>query len=645
MDKQTKRFYEFGPFRLDLAQRILLRDGQHIPLTLKAYETLRVLVENSGHILEKEELLNQIWPDTFIEEATLAKNVSTLRKVLAEGDEAQEYIETIPKRGYRFVAKVKEAESEETTLILQEHTRLRIVAEEVEIAPEPSPLASAPKAPSTESQKQRSYSPRIVAVAVLLIFFTTAVFYWQMARRDSGRTTTNIKSLAVLPFRFLGAEKEEAYLGQSLTEILITRLGSIKTLIVRPTSAVLRYGGETRDGAIAGRELKVDAVLEGSVQKFGERMRVSVQLVQTRDAAVIWTGEFSERAIDLFTLEDRLAAETARILTTTLTTEEQQQLVRHYTKNIQAYQLYLKGEYLLSKHRISESPNAISYFQQAIAQDPSFALAYAKLAHCYAVLAYFKVQPPKEAFAQASHLAQKAIALDATLADAYIALAHSEFDQVSAEKYCRQAIRLAPNNIEARIGLGYRYLIQGKFDDARAELNQVLDLTPLSFRVIHLISLTYYFNRQYDQAIEECRRILELEPNFALASMTIGDSYLQLGKYNEAIAAYKQADGIIDDEENDDQIAAALALSGRRQEAIRILHYLRAEARKSYVSPFNLARICISLREKEQALLYLQKAYEDQDGETMLLKVDPRFDSLRTDPRFIDLLQRMNLMP
>ncbi len=314
-----------------------------------------------------------------------------------------------------------------------------------------------------------------------------------------------------------------------------------------------------------------------------------------------------------------------------------------YTPNPEAYQLCLQGGYLHDKQTPAEVSKAIALFQQAIAKDPAYAVAYSKLATSYLTQGHFNAQSPKQDFILAKQFAFQSVALDPNLSETYAVLAATELDQLQAIKYSQRAIELNPNIPDGRLGMGYCYLIHGKFEEARAELRKAVELDPLSFKAHHLLALTYYFGREYDQAITQCKYILELESSFDLARITIGDAYVQQNRYDAAIAEYRKADGIIQDEVNDDQIAVALALSGNRAAAISILNNLKAEAPKTYISPFNLARICVSLGEKDEAITYLQQAYQDQVGEIRYLKVDPRFESLHTDPRFVSLLQQMNL--
>ena len=314
-----------------------------------------------------------------------------------------------------------------------------------------------------------------------------------------------------------------------------------------------------------------------------------------------------------------------------------------YTPNPEAYQLCLQGGYLHDKQTLAEVSKAIALFQQAIAKDPAYAVAYTKLATSYLTQGHFNAQSPKQDFILAKQFALQSVALDPNLSETYAVLAATELDQLQAIKYSQRAIELNPNIPDGRLGMGYCYLIHGRFEEVRAEFRKAVELNPLSFKAHHLLALTYYFGREYDKAITQCKYILELESSFDLARITIGDAYLQQNRYDAAIAEYRKADSIIEDEASDDQIAVAFALSGNRAAAISILNNLKAEARKTYISPFNLARICVSLGEKDEAITYLQQAYQDQVGEIRFLKVDPRFERLHTDPRFVSLLQQMNL--
>jgi TolB-like protein len=340
------RIYEFGPFRIDAHKRRLLRDGETVAVTPKAFETLLALVENSGKLLDKDDLMNLVWPDTVVEEANLTQNVSVLRRALGESSNERKYIVTVPGRGYRFIADVKELFDEEGDLILARRTRSRVVIEDVIETEIPS------------------------------------------------------KSLCVLPFKSLSAEASDDYLGLGIADALITKLSNIRQIVVRPTSAVLRYADMSHDPVAVGRELKVESVLEGSIRRDSDRIRVTVQLVNVRDEAPLWADRFDEMFTDIFSVEDRISEQVARALVLKITGEEQKQLTKRQTENAEAYQNYLKGLYYTNKATSNGAMKGIEHYNRAIELDPNYALAYAGLAESYTWLSHLCL-PPGEAMPRA----------------------------------------------------------------------------------------------------------------------------------------------------------------------------------------------------------------------------------------------------
>ena len=342
MSDSRKRFYEFGPYRLDAADRVLFKDGKLVSLPPKIFDILLALVESNGRVLEKDELMQEVWPDTFVEEGNLARNVSTLRKLLGEGEGGQQYVETIPRRGYRFAANVKEAD--EGTVIVRERSRVTIEQEEVIADGEAEKLATTgekflPPAPS------RSRVPARTISLILLIVALGGIFYW-LWNRSQQAARPLVGSMAVLPFKPLSAESGDEYLGLGMADALITRLGRINQIIVRPTSAVRKYSAQQQDPVAAGQELKVESVLDGSIQKIGDRVRLTVQLVKVADGRHLWAEQFDEKFTDILAVEDAISARVAERLALKLSGEEQRQLAKRYTEIAEAHQLYLKGRYL-----------------------------------------------------------------------------------------------------------------------------------------------------------------------------------------------------------------------------------------------------------------------------------------------------------
>jgi DNA-binding winged helix-turn-helix (wHTH) protein/TolB-like protein len=442
MSDQTKRIYEFGPFRLDAGERVLLRGGQPEPLSPKALEVLLMLVESSGHIVEKGDLMNRVWADSFVEEGNLKVTVSILRKALEADAGDRQFIETVPRRGYRFVANVKELASESAELVVRERTTASITIEESGEGKERE-QEKALAAPKRESRVSLPVAISCLAVIGLAI---AGVYLWT-SRTAPG---SEMKSIAVLPFKPVAADVRDESLEMGIADTLITKLSNIRNLTVRPMSAVRKYSGLEQDAVLAGRKQRVDAVLDGSIQKVGEKVRVTVRLMSVTDGGTLWTSHFDEKFTDIFAVQDSISKRVAETLAIRLSHEERTLLTKHYTENTEAYQLYLKGRYYWSKRTDEGIKKGIEYFQQAIEKDPLHALAYADLARSYKSSSYYGIYPPSEALPRSKEAVRKALEIDKSLAEAHMALASiletSDWNWQAAEEEFKLAIELKPND-------------------------------------------------------------------------------------------------------------------------------------------------------------------------------------------------------
>lgn len=581
---RSDRSYEFGPFRLDRRERLLLYQGRPVQLTPKVFDTLLTLVENSSRLVEKDELMKAVWPDSFVAESSLTFNVSMLRKALGQLDGEQPYIETVPKRGYRFIADVTKVSGEEPG-----------------------------------------------------------------AAQEVGGAEAKFKTIAVLPFRSLMTNDEHKYLGLGIADVLITRLSNIRQLTVRPTSAVVRYDDLEKDPVAAGLELGVDLVLEGTIRSLGERTRVTVQLVDIRQKAPVWAQKFDEEVTDLFTLEDSITERLASALMLRMSSEEEELLKKRSTENIEAYHAYLRGRYYWNKPTAEGLQRATEQFERAIALDPDYALAYAGLADAYNLIGAWGGVPPSLVLPRAKALAQKAIKIDETLAEAHTALggvkAMYDWDWAGAEREFRRALELSPGYPSAHQAYALVCLVPtGRLDEALAEVTRAYTLDSLSLFINTSVGMVLNYGQRYDEALEQLQRVIDMEPGYFLAHWCLGYTYEQKGLYDEAVAAYRKARELSGDSSSTvKSLAHLLAASGKREEALTLLNELEEQARVRYVSPYDVAGIYAGFGEKEQALHWLDKALEDHSGSLVWLKVDNTFKSLRSDPLFKDILVRMRL--
>jgi TolB-like protein/DNA-binding winged helix-turn-helix (wHTH) protein/Flp pilus assembly protein TadD len=634
------RFYEFGPFRVDTLNHVLLRDGETLPLKPKVFDTLLVLIENRGRVLDKDELISRLWPDTVVEEANLTQNIYLLRKALGEDPQGEAYIQTMPRRGYRFAANVCELEAEPPEPTSEENTPSQIVVEdERERATRSAGDVSGSFLSRTTPRR------RVVAVAITAVALAAALVYVWTSTRPQPAAAPTITSIAVLPFKPLGSDASDESLGFGMADTLITRLSNIKQLVVRPTSAVRKFTSPEQDPAAAGRELKVDAILEGSIQRAGDRIRVTLRLVRVSDGSSIWAGQFDEQVNDFLAVQDRVSERVAHALVPQITGEEQKLLAKHYTENAEAYQLYMRGRYHWSKINPADWNKAVDYFNRAIEKDPDYALAYTGLADAYVSIVADSLIPKPEAIPKAKQAATTALRLDDTLAEAHVSLgrikAFYDWDWPGAEGEFKRAIELNPNSADAHREYASYLTTVGRSEQAIAEAKQARELDPLSQLANYHVAWALIAARRYDEAIEQSKQVLG---TFPAAHLWLGWAYLGKGRYTEAVSEFEKRLSLSKDEAvTRAHLGYAYAAAGRRGEAEKVLADLNELFRQRQVSPYYIAIVYAGLGGKEQAFGWLEKAYQEHSRPLGGLKVNPVWDNLRSDPRFADLLRRIGL--
>jgi DNA-binding winged helix-turn-helix (wHTH) protein/Tfp pilus assembly protein PilF len=579
--------YRFGPFRLDPVRRLLSKGDEPVSLPSKALDLLLALVQHGGSAMHKSELLQMVWPDARVEEGNLSQTVFVLRKALGERPNEHRYVVTIPGIGYRFVAPVtwdRAGESDDAT--------------------RPGP------------------------------------------DERGGGSRSGLLSMAVLPFTNLGATTGEEYIELGITDALITKLGSVRGATVRPTTSVLKYHERRTDPLVAASELAVDVVVNGTIQRSADRIRVGVHVLSGHDGAMLWAGHFDEKLTDLFTVEDSIADQVTRALTLTLTEEERQRLARRSTQNTQAYHAYLKGRFFWNKRTEDGLRKSIARFEEAISHDSEYALAYVGLADTYNLLCAYGALPPQDGYPRARQAAERALELDERLAEAHTSLAYAAlnfyWDWPAAEREFQRALSLNANYATAHQWYGGYLAARGRFEASIAEIEHALWLDPLSLMINADVGWLSFFARQHHRAIDQLRKTIEMDPNFALAYWLLGLNEEQLGLLDEATAEFRKAVSLSQD------IPFALASlghvlgrSGKRDEAMATLEALQRLSSHRHVSPHSIATVYVGLDQTDNAIEWLSRAADERSNWMIFLNVDPVFDSIRDEPRFKRIVGRI----
>ena len=650
MQKQT--LYIFGPFRLNYVERTLRRDDRIIALTPKAFETLCQLVINNGRLLRKEELMELVWTNTIVEENNLNVIIHTLRKALGDDPRESKYIETVAKRGFRFVAKVQTEIANGTPN--EEYITDQNSSSAAQFSP-PLQITQASPFPATSPRPNKFRLMTWVAGAAAVVFAAAVFFFGSRNLQPETQqiiAPPAIRTIAVLPFKVLSTEKDDEYLSLGLADALITALSQTRQVIVRQTETISKYQTSGKDPLEAGHEQNVEAVLDGQVQRMGDRVRVTARLVRTSDGASLWADHFDERFTNIFAVEDIIAEKVARTSIHAMNGNNNEvatgRLTKHYTDNNQAYEAYLKGRYLWNKRTVDSLHKALAYFQEAIRLDPNYSLAYVGLADTYTLLSFFTLAAPSDAFPKARAAAEKALAIDNTLAEAYTALGQVksfyEWDWNGAEEQFQKGISLDPNYPLLHHWRSLNLMAMGRSDEARTAMQRALELDPLLIIANVNLGRIDYYEERYNEAIKQYRRALDLDDNFMRTHLRLSLAYTRQGLYQDALNESKKARTIAGDTPQiTAQIAYVLAVSGQQTEARAALAELKMRASQQYVPPYDFALIYTGLGDKDRAFEWFEKSYSDHSTEMIYFKVEPMLSSLRSDPRYQNMLIRMKL--
>ena len=643
MNDTSIHIYEFGPFRVDALRRRLLREGHQVRLPAKAFEILLVLLEAKGRLVEKDELMQRVWPDTVVEENNLTVNISALRRSLTESPGEHRYVVTVPGRGYQFAAEVRQLGGERSRESDREPSNqvaeISAVEQSNGAAGQTDSLSRAERIGGEINRRKQ----RVLLLAPLLAI-AIVVSYFAYSRYLAGSSKPGTTSIAVLPFANETGDANAEYLSDGLSESLTNSLSQVPGIKVAARSSVFRYKGKDFDLQEVAKALGVEAILTGKVTQRGENLAISVELVDASDKTQIWGEQYDRKMSDLLEIQREIAREIVEKLKLKVPSEANQP-PKHYTDSNDAYQLYLKGRFYWDKRTAEALQKSIEYFNQAIDKDPRFALAYAGLADSYVVPA--NRLPPREALPKAKAAAIRALELDETLAEAHASLgrvfASYDWDWTSAEKQYKRAIELNPDYATAHQWYGGYLSVVGHSNEAIAERKRALELEPLSLVINFELGLSYYHARDYDRAIEQFQKTLELDQNFPAARNLLPAAYEQKGMYKEAIAEFKQSISLTGGGESKAGLGHVYAITGRKSDAGIILGELKQTFGKEYLPASHIALIYAGLDDKDQAFAWLNKAYEQRAFQLQWINLDPRWDNLRSDPRFEEILRRMGV--
>jgi serine/threonine-protein kinase len=451
------------------------------------------------------------------------------------------------------------------------------------------------------------------------------------------------RSIAVLPFANMSADPENEYFSDGLSEDLINALAKIPDFRVAARTSAFSFKGEQVDARAIGRKLSVETVLEGSVRKAGNRLRITAQLINAADGYHVWSEQYDRVMADVFDVQDEITLAIVDALKIELLVGEESAVRKKHTANVEAYHLYLKGRYYWNRSTTEAFRKAIDHFQRAIDVDPTYALAYAGMADAYAGLgdAGHSAVSPKEAFSSARAAVQKALELDDTLAEAHASLGHLEIHEFAwseAQRAFKRAIELNPNYATAYHTYAFSFAASGRLEEAIATLERAVELDPVSLGIATNLGVLFYFARRYDQAVEQYHKVLDMDPSFARVYVTLGSAYAQMGRHEESVAMFQKAIELSGDRSKIAALGRAYALAGKKEEALEIIEELQQLSRKRYVTPYAVALIYASMGEKDEAFSWLQRACEEGVSDLIYMKVDPFLDNLRSDPRFSALM-------
>jgi TolB-like protein/DNA-binding winged helix-turn-helix (wHTH) protein/Tfp pilus assembly protein PilF len=627
----------FGTFEVSLQSGEVRKGGLRIRVQQQPMKLLEILLEHPGEVVTREELRSRVWPSESFGDFDQALNIAIgkLRSALGDSAESPRFIETLPKRGYRFIADVSVVDTHPRR---QEPVAGDLPATDLGHKIQGIELAVAPR--------RRLLPTRWIIVALALVLSLAILSVWRF--RSQTPAPTRIRSLAVLPLDNLSGEASQNYFADGMTDELITDLAQISALRVISRTSVMVYKGARKPLPQIARELNVDAVVEGTVLRSGDRVRITAQLIEASTDKHLWSQSYEGDLRDTLTLQKKVASAIADQIRINLTPREEAALKSVKVVNPEAYESYLKGRYFWNKRSADGLKAALAYFKQAIEEDPKYAQAYSGLADTYALLGdwQYAVMTPKEAFPQAKAAAIKALELDSTLGEAHNSLAFVldgfDWDFDSAGKEFQRAIELNPGYASAHHWYAWHLSLLGRYDEAIAEMRKAENLDPLSLIINADLAELLVLAHSDDESVRQSRKTIEMDPNFALAHNQLAQAYLQKQMYAEAVAELKTAVQLSGGSPAFiANLARGYVASGKRNEAVKLLGDLKKRSNPGYSNASEIAVIYASLGDTDQAMNWLEKGYEERFNPGVLLR--PGFDPLRSDPRFQNLVRRIGL--
>lgn len=627
------RCLRFGVFEVDLRTGRLTKRGLRLRLQEQPFQVLAMLLEKPGELVSRKELRSRLWPQTIVDfDHGLNKAVNKIREALGDSAENPRFVETVARRGYRFLADVEAIDTQ---------TR------QAEAAPDVAGDAGASGAGHPGAAWRRlshSLAWRLFGFGLALLL--AAGLFWILYPWNY--SSSKIRSLAVLPLENLSGDASQDYFAEGMTDELITHLGQISALRVISRSSVMTYKSARKPLAEIARELNVEAVVEGSVLRSGDRVRITAQLIEVPADRHMWAQSYEGDLRDTLTLQNTVARAIAGQIRATLNRQEKAALEKSSAVDPEAYEAYLKGRYFWNKRTGDGLKKAIDYFSLAIEKAPNYAKAYTGLADSYALSGdwEYAILSPQEASAKAKVAATKALALDDSLGEAHTSLAFAmdlyDWDWESAEKEYQRAIALNPGYATVHHWYAWHLIVMGRNSAGILELRKAESLDPLSLIISADLADALCIAHLYEESVQQSRKTLEMDPNFALAHYQLGQAFLQKHMHPEAIAELQRAIELSGDSAAfDSNLAYAYAVSGGRDQALKIAKDLQARPSPSSVADANIALIYVGLGDHDQAMIWLNKAYQARFNPSILLR--PAFDPLRSDARFRDLLRRIGL--